>query len=101
MAPAILRGWGAVEWSDRGLALPFAARLNRKTGAASPSFRCCGKEPWPGVGWVALSIAAGGLRVGDHHAVPVEASIALLRFLRESLGILLSEIESRSGFTNR
>jgi hypothetical protein len=43
----------------------------------------------------------GGLRVRDHHAVPVEASIALLRFLRESLGILLSEIESRSGFTNR
>jgi hypothetical protein len=31
--------------------------------------------------------AAGILRVRDHQAVPVEASIALLRFLRESLGI--------------
>jgi hypothetical protein len=30
---------------------------------------------------------AGNLRVRDHQAVPVEASIALLRFLRESLGI--------------
>jgi hypothetical protein len=30
---------------------------------------------------------AGALRVRDHQAVPVEASIALLRFLRESLGI--------------
>jgi hypothetical protein len=29
----------------------------------------------------------GVLRVRDHQAVPVEASIALLRFLRESLGI--------------
>src|SRR5215471_10716328 len=25
MAPAILRGWGAVEWIDRGLAQPLAA----------------------------------------------------------------------------
>jgi hypothetical protein len=30
---------------------------------------------------------AGNLRVRDHQAVPVETSIALLRFLRESLGI--------------
>jgi hypothetical protein len=30
---------------------------------------------------------AGALRVRDHKAMPVEASIALLRFLRESLGI--------------
>jgi hypothetical protein len=30
---------------------------------------------------------AGTLRVRDHQAVPAEASIALLRFLRESLGI--------------
>jgi hypothetical protein len=29
----------------------------------------------------------GNLRVRHHQAVPVEASIALLRFLRESLGI--------------
>jgi hypothetical protein len=30
---------------------------------------------------------AGTLRVRDHQSLPVEASIALLRFLRESLGI--------------
>jgi hypothetical protein len=29
---------------------------------------------------------AGALQVRDHQAVPVEASIALLRFLRQSLG---------------
>lgn len=30
---------------------------------------------------------AGNLRIRDHQAVPVEAAIALLRFLRESLGM--------------
>jgi hypothetical protein len=30
---------------------------------------------------------AGNLRVRDHQTVPVEAAVALLRFLRESLGL--------------